>query len=120
QPDDDVPELNEHSSISDYSPWLQGNEDTPANIQGVYVKVIGSSSAMTTAIVWIESMAPEEVHHNKHEKFLILEGSCTIAVENELMNFNPGDFFEIPLHKKHSVTVTSSIPCKVILQRVAA
>jgi quercetin dioxygenase-like cupin family protein len=41
-------------------------------------------------------------------------------VEDEVNQLVPGDYFAIPLHKKHLVKVTSSITCKVILQRVAA
>jgi mannose-6-phosphate isomerase-like protein (cupin superfamily) len=65
-------------------------------------------------------MAPQELHHDEHEKFLIVEGSCTISVEDKSYDLVAGDFLQIPLHKKHHVTVTSSIPCKVILQRAAA
>jgi mannose-6-phosphate isomerase-like protein (cupin superfamily) len=60
------------------------------------------------------------VHDNEFEKFLILEGSCTITIEEEAHHLVPGDYLAIPLHKSHQVTITSEIPCKIILQRVAA
>ena len=52
--------------------------------------------------------------------FLIVEGTCTILVENEVYQLVPGDYFAVPLHKSHILKVTSEIPCKVILQRIAA
>ncbi len=115
-----IPALTAHSSITDYAPWLEGSDILPTNFKGIYAKIIGLSATMTTAIVWLEGTAPEEIHHEQYERFLILEGTCTVAVEGEAYDLIPGDFFEIPLHKSHTVTITSSFPCIAILQRVAA
>ena len=85
--------------------------------------VCGSTDARAlvgTAIVWIKEYAPQEVHDHEFEKFLVVEGSCNIIVEDKIHTLIPGDYFAIPLHKKHLVEVTSIIPCKVILQRIAA
>ena len=86
----------------------------------VFAKIIGYTPEAITAIVWLKDYAPHEVHDNEYERFLIVEGTCDIIVEDEVNQLVPGDYFAIPLHKKHLVKVTSSIPCKVILQRVAA
>jgi len=75
---------------------------------------------MQTALLWLRYMAPQEVHHHEYEKFLILEGSCDIIVGNKTHSLLPGDYFCIPLHERHEVRITSSMPCKAILQRVAA
>ena len=69
---------------------------------------------------WLKDYAPQEVHDDEHEKFLIIEGTCDIIVGNEINQLVAGDYFAIPLHKNHIIKVTSSQPCKVILQRVAA
>jgi mannose-6-phosphate isomerase-like protein (cupin superfamily) len=65
-------------------------------------------------------MAPDEIHDNEYEKFLIVEGECDITVGTNVHHLTPGNYFSIPLHATHSVKVTSKTPCKVILQRVAA
>ena len=65
-------------------------------------------------------MSPIEVHTNELESFLILEGTCDITIGEEVHHLVTGDFISIPLHIGHSLIVTSNIPCKVILQRVAA
>jgi mannose-6-phosphate isomerase-like protein (cupin superfamily) len=75
---------------------------------------------MTTAVVWLEHGAPPETHTNELEKFLIVEGTCNIIVDGRDHHLKPGDLFNIPLHLSHTVLVTSSITCKIILQRVAA
>lgn len=114
------PMLHGGSKITDYWEWLTREDMTlPPDFKDIYVRIIGHTSKVTTAIVWIKDMAPEEVHANEIEKFLIVEGSCEIIIEKDVHQLATGDFFEIPLFKSHTVKVTSDIPCKVILQRVA-
>lgn len=115
-----APELNESSTIADYSEWIdRADMVAPAAFDDIFAKIITAvPKKIITAIVWIKHMAPEEVHHDEFERFLILEGTCDISVGNDIYSLKRGDYFQIPLHKDHVVTITSSIPCKVILQRV--
>ncbi|MCW3079875.1 cupin domain-containing protein [Segetibacter sp.] len=115
------PDLNENSKIVDYEEWLNRPDFVvPAHFTDVYARIIGYTPEVTTAIVWIKELAPQEVHHDEYEKFLIVEGTCDIAIGDDVYHLMPGSFLSIPLHKNHLVKVTSDIPCKVILQRVAA
>lgn len=115
------PVLNENSTIEDFQLWID-REDmvAPEDFEDVHAKIIAATPEMTCAMVWIKNMAPEEVHTNEYEKFLILEGSCTIVVGTEENKLVPGDYFAIPLFEDHKVIVTSKEPCVVILQRIAA
>lgn len=120
EPVTEPPSLNETSSIEDYTEWLNRPDmiaDCPDNI---YAKIIGYTPKAITAIIWIKDFAPEEMHDNEFEKFLVVEGACDIVVEDEIYQLIAGDYFSIPLFKNHRVKVTSSIPCKIILQRTAA
>ncbi len=115
------PMLTEKSVIADYAPWLNRKDIVmPEKLQDVHAKIIGFTKEMTTAIVWIKEMAPQEMHDDEIEIFLIVEGTCDIIIEDEVHQLKPGDMLSIPLYKNHLVKVTSSMPCKVILQRVAA
>ncbi|MES2430964.1 MAG: cupin domain-containing protein [Bacteroidota bacterium] len=114
------PMLNKNSAIEDYSTWLNRNDMKNTGTDDFFAKIIGYTPEAITAIVWLKDYAPHEVHDDEYEKFLIVEGTCNIIVEDEVNQLSPGDYFAIPLHKKHMVKVTSSFPCKVILQRVAA
>lgn len=115
------PELTENSKISDYNQWiLRPDMVLPEEADDVYAKIIGFTPTMITAIVWLREMAPQEVHDDQYERFLILEGSCDIVVGENSYSLKSGDYFQIPLHHDHVINVTSSIRCKVILQRVAA
>ena len=113
--------LNEETRISDFEEWINRSDmKSPEEFEEIHVKLIAHTPQATTAIVWIKSMAPHEVHHNEFEKFLILEGTCDIIVGEATYPLVAGNYFQIPLHEGHRVVVTSNIPCKVILQRVAA
>lgn len=115
------PILNSESKISDYQEWMSKPEMTlPNDFQDSFAKIIGANEIATTMIVWLTTNAPHEVHHNQYERFLIVEGSCELTIENDIHYLKSGDYLEIPLHVVHNLIVTSSIPCKVILQRVAA
>ncbi|WP_210489363.1 cupin domain-containing protein [Rufibacter aurantiacus] len=121
EPVSSPPNLSPASKVEDYAAWLNRPDlQTPAQLEDIYVKIIGYTPSATTAIAWLTDVAPEEVHHDELERFLIVEGTCDITVDGEVNHLKPGDFFGIPLHKKHQVKVTSQVPCKVILQRLAA
>ena len=115
------PILNESTKLEDFSSWLNRSDmQQPAAFDDYFARIISYTPELITAIAWIKNIAPTEAHHDEHEKFLILEGTCDIIVEDKVYPLVPGDFFAIPLHKDHIIKVTSEIPCKVILQRMAA
>lgn len=115
-----LPGLHRGSKITDYKEWLTRQDmSTAPDFNDLHARIIGYTPEVTTAIVWIKNMAPAETHTKEIEKFLIVEGSCEIIIEKDAYQLFPGDFLAIPLFKSHMVKVTSDIPCKIILQRVA-
>lgn len=116
-----APILDSNATAGDYTHWLERSDMIlPIDSEDVFARILSYTPEAITAIVWIKHMAPQEVHNHESERFLILEGTCDIYVEDQINHLKPGDYFQIPLHKQHHVVVTSEIPCKVILQRVAA
>ena len=114
------PELHDSSKISDYNEWLNRPDMISGDFNDLHAKIIGYTPQAVTAIVWIKDMAPQEVHDDEYEKFLIVEGTCDITIGDNVYQLQPGDYLAIPLYEKHFVQVTSLTPCKVILQRIAA
>jgi mannose-6-phosphate isomerase-like protein (cupin superfamily) len=115
------PQLNEYSKIQDYKEWLERPDIIlPSDFSHFYAKIIGNTPEMITAVIWIGKMAPPEVHKDEYEKFLILEGTCDITISDKVHHLKAGDYLAIPLHETHMVQVTSDVPCKAILQRIAA
>jgi mannose-6-phosphate isomerase-like protein (cupin superfamily) len=115
------PVLNEYSKISDYDQWLERIDlELKEDLEDFTIKLIGYQPGAMTAIVWIKEATPYEIHDDEFEKFLILEGTCDIITDTHTLSLRPGDYYSLPLNLGHVVKVTSKIPCKVILQRIAA
>lgn len=115
------PLLNEDSTPSDFATWLNREDMVlPKDSDDIFAKIINYTPQLQTAIIWIKDSAPHEEHRDVYEKFLILEGTCDVIVDDVPHPLVPGDYFAVPLNKIHRIKVTSSIPCKVILQRIAA
>lgn len=91
----------------------------PPNADDIYARIIGYTPAATTAIVWIRDRTDYEVHKDEYERFLIVEGTCDIIAGEETHSLMAGDFFAVPLHTPHMLTVTSPGPCKAVLQRLS-
>jgi mannose-6-phosphate isomerase-like protein (cupin superfamily) len=115
------PVIYENSKIEDYREWLDRPDmAAPEEFDNIHAKYICINPEMKCAIVWIKEIAPDEVHKDEHERFLIVEGTCDIYVDGVVRHLVPGDVFFVPLHSNHHVIITSEIPCKAILQRIAA
>ena len=115
------PLITSTSSIADYDEWINRKDMvlTP-DFDGIYAKVIAHNQSLSMAIIWLRDGSPNETHHHVLESLLILEGTCEVSIGEEVHYLNAGDIIHIPLYKAHVVTVTSSIVCKAILQRIAA
>ena len=115
------PSLSSASKISEFSQWLEREDmQEPDDYDSISGRILDSNEEKTTLIVWIKDMAPGETHTDEYEKFLVVEGSCDIMIDSTVHSLKRGDYLAIPLYINHSVTVTSSTPCKVILERAAA
>jgi len=115
------PILSKNSKPEDYAEWInRADMVLPDDADDIFAKILCVSEGLMTTIVWIKQMAPKEVHDHDYERFLILEGTCDIYVEETAVSLKAGDYFEIPLHKKHHIVITSESRCKAIMQRVAA
>ncbi len=115
------PEVTPASNAQQYAAWLErADMALPPGAESVYAKIIGYTPAATTAIVWLKDRTEEEVHHDEHEHFLILEGTCEMTAGGEIYKLAAGDYFAVPLHTSHHLKVTSPQPCKAILQRLSA
>lgn len=117
----EIPTLTHNSKVDDFKAWTERSDMfLPDDSGDMYAKIIGFTPQATTAISWVKTASPLEIHDNEYERFLILEGTCDVKIEDQVHHLMAGDYLQIPLHKAHSLIVTSNIPCKFILQRVAA
>ncbi|HRG37527.1 MAG TPA: cupin domain-containing protein [Bacteroidia bacterium] len=116
-----APLLSKKMAAADFERWLKrADMQAPAEYDSAYAKIISHSPSCTTAIVWLKDGSPKEIHTDQFESFFILEGTCDIVVNDEVFQLYPGDQYTVPLHASHYVKVTSTVPCKLILERRAA
>lgn len=116
-----APSLSENSKVSDFKQWLEREDmQEPNEYDSMHGRIISSDEVKTTMIVWLKDGAPDETHTDEIEKFLIVEGSCDIQIGEKVHSLSKGDYLSIPLFINHNVKVTSTKPCKVILERSAA
>lgn len=118
----DVPPVLHAGSLpADYSRWLEKTASPDASSgDNLYARLFTLNPASTLGVVWIKTETEVETHKDQLESFLILEGSCNVIVGNNCYALVVGDYFQIPLLSPHQIIVTSAIPCKAILQRLAA
>ncbi|MEO8712424.1 MAG: hypothetical protein ABI405_09895, partial [Parafilimonas sp.] len=86
------PLLHPQSTIEDFADWLNRSDLISPNADDIFVRIIGSTPDVVTAIVCIKNYAPQEVHDKEYERFLIVDGSCDIIVGTEIHHLVPGDY----------------------------
>ena len=58
----------------------------------------------------------ENVINLNYQKFLVLEGSCNIIINNEVCELLQGDHLYIPTHISYYVKPTSNGFCKALVE----
>lgn len=115
------PVLHAGTTIAQFSRWVNDPALVrPADAGNVHLIMLDEQPDRQTALAWLVTEQEAEVHDDMVERFLILEGTCDVFLDDERHALVPGDVFTIPMHRTHSVKVTSPVICKVILQRVMA
>jgi mannose-6-phosphate isomerase-like protein (cupin superfamily) len=116
-----MPSLTPASKPENFASWLDRVKPTSINPeQNLNVIPLEADKAMLTLFVVVKEGLDEEVHLDSIERFLVLEGSCYIEMADETIYLSQGEYFSVPKFTPHKVIVTSEIPCKLIVQQVAA
>lgn len=115
------PVLHPASRISDYAAWLSDPALVRPDDSGpMHIIPLDQRDGEGTALLWLTLGAPEETHTDEIEKFLILEGTCDVIFGGVVHQLVPGSYLSVPLHVPHTIRITSEMPCKILLQRIAA
>lgn len=115
------PFINQNSKIADFDIWVNDPQNVPpAEYEDPYFIPLVVNEDGATGMVWIRKYIPAEVHTDVVETFFILEGACDVEFNGKVHSLKAGEALSIPLHVSHTVTITSDIPCKLIVQRLAA
>lgn len=115
------PLLHSKSMATDYEAWVSRDGMVPpAEYENLFLLPIDATQEALTLLVWVKKFIEEEVHLDSIENFFVLQGSCKIDVEGKIYELVAGQAMFIPKFKRHTVYVTSEIPCKLIVQQIAA
>ena len=86
----------------------------PADLENIHVVKLSSDSHSTDFIVFVKQQVPLHKHVAHTETLYVLEGSGTFQLGDTSFDLGPGDYINVPEGTPHAVTVTSSIPLKVL------
>jgi mannose-6-phosphate isomerase-like protein (cupin superfamily) len=115
------PILSSISTAKDYADIIdKGQGLVPPHYENTFVVPMSFAPEALTLFVCVKDFIEEETHLDSIEKFLVLEGGCRIVMGDSEVYLKAGDYLSIPKFTRHTVFVTSSIPCKLIVQQVAA
>lgn len=116
----DLPLLNAYADVDIWQRTVATIQPPADHQRNLFTHVLRQDESVTQFLVWIRREIRPEDHHDEHESFLILEGTCTCSIGGEQVDLGPGDYLAVPLDLEHTVRVTSDIPVKTIIQRVKA
>lgn len=86
----------------------------PENLENIHVQKISSDSLVSTFVIFIKEKVAMHKHAHHSENVYVLEGEGSMTVGEITKDIKAGDIIFIPENTFHEVTVTSSIPLKVI------
>lgn len=110
--------LHKGSRLEDYHPWVEAADlSALASERNVTLIPLYEDEAMSMYYGQVRRGLREEVHHDELEKILVLDGHCDIFFAGAVRHYGKDDFIHVPMHVPHEVTITSTEPCVMLLQR---
>ncbi|MFT7300492.1 MAG: mannose-6-phosphate isomerase-like protein (cupin superfamily) [Porticoccus sp.] len=86
----------------------------PSDLDNIHVVKLSSDSHATDFIIFVKQQVPLHKHLVHTETLYVLEGSGAFQLDDASFDIGPGDYINVPEGTPHAVTVTSSIPLKVL------
>jgi mannose-6-phosphate isomerase-like protein (cupin superfamily) len=119
-------DLHDLPMLDPQSNWLEWKEvvsgiPAPTDFENIHMHLLEDSEQRILNLVFVREFVEEEVHHDLHESFLLLQGTCTCHITDEAgnqrsVNMQTGDYIAFGLGETHDVVITSSEPAIAILQ----
>ena len=75
----------------------------------------GGSYFVMEALVPPGGGPPPHIHRDEDETFYIVEGECSIRLDDEIVTAGPGDFVNVPRGRVHSFRNEGDTPMRMIL-----
>ena len=115
-----IPIINEQSKPEDYARWLDHpKHQAPEDYDNRHVSVFGVEENRSFLIAWFRRDEEPHVHRKTTEVALVVEGTCNMIMDGEVTAHKSGDVIVMRPGCVHGLTVTSDIPMKAVIMRVA-
>lgn len=85
-------------------------QDLPTSLQKELVTVLAQSEHVRIERIVSQGHASPEgfwYDQDEHEWVVVLQGAARLEFEDEILDVGPGDFVNIPAHRKHRVAGTT-------------
>lgn len=83
----------------------------------LFVKDLPSTKEIVNFAVWAKKGHEEEMHDDMEEFLALLEGSCDMYMDGEIISYSKGDIIHITKGVRHRAVVTSQQPMFALVQR---
>ncbi len=106
---------------SDAKAWFQTVEHLVPNVNEsnpLVQQIIHEDEQLCLYLVTTIQDVLQETHENEKESFLILQGSCTCYIGENVISLSAGGFVDIPMLTNHHVIVHPGQPVVAILQHL--
>ena len=110
--------ISAHSNVEEWNKLLAGLQPDD-EYDNMFAKPLFHSDRQELTLVWAKEIVPDEIHTNQSESFFLLEGTADCYIGDKLYAMEKGDYMLIPLHVNHKVVITSMMPAKALMSRVA-
>lgn len=86
----------------------------PASFDGVYTERLWGDTLVTSFLMFIKGKLAVHYHDEHSEHVYVLDGTAEMTMDGRKFTIKKGDFIFIPMGARHSVSVTSPQPLKII------
>ncbi len=111
-------DISEHKTISEWRHVIAAL-DRPGEFN-THVHELYKDDEKSLAILWVRGTLSEDEHVDIKESVLVVKGSCTGELDDEIVELKPGDYWEIPMRKPHKLIVAPKETVVLIVMRRAA
>lgn len=119
-------DLNNPPLLTAHSNWAEWEAATrhiqpPDDFENLFMELLYEGEGRLQFLVIVKDLVPEEVHHEFHESFLLLEGCCECHITDEKGNkrierMSAGDYLKFEIGEHHEIRITSGEYGRGILQ----
>lgn len=88
--------------------------NAPASTENIYNRPLYSDSLSSSFVIIVKKQVKKHLHAHHSEQVYVISGEADMLLGDSIIHIKPGDLIFIPKNTPHAVTVTSTVPLKII------